>query len=142
MHLFSELSTEQEWKEAFPVLVQLRSGLTLEKFLLDRDRLLKSGYHLFGLKDDGRLVSVASAIVYPHVSHGSDCWVHDLATSEHDRDKGYGRALMQHMEKFASSSGCSRLLVHTRDSRDRAQNFYGNRMQYDRYAVVFQKAVK
>ncbi len=142
MHEFLELRTQSEWREAFPVLLELRPSLTLEKFLSDRERLLGEGYRLFGLHDNGQILCVASAIVYPHVSHGLDCWVHDLATLEQARSRGYGEAMMHFLEMFASSLNCSRLLVHTRCSRDRAQNFYTNHMNYDPYAVVFQKSLK
>jgi len=142
MHEFLELKSDTEWREAFPVLLELRSGLTIDKFLADRERLLSEGLRLFGLHAEGRICSVASAIIYPHVSHGSDCWIHDLATLPQDRGKGYGKALMQHIEVLASSLGCTRVLVHTRNSRDRAQNFYANHMGYDRYAAVFQKNLK
>ena len=142
MHEFLELKTESEWSQAFQVLRELRQGLTVDKFLADRERLLRDGFRLFGLQADGRICSVASAHVYPHVSHGSDCWVHDLATSQNDRGNGYGEALMRHIEGVASSLGCSRALVHTGNSRAHAQNFYANHLGYDRYAVVFQKKLK
>ncbi|MBX7137033.1 MAG: GNAT family N-acetyltransferase [Oligoflexia bacterium] len=139
MHAIISLKSEGDWGRAFPVLKALRSGLTLEKFLGSRERMLRDGYHLFGLESGGRIVCVASAVVYPHVTHHSDCWVHDLSTLEEERGKGFGQAIMQEIEKFALTRKCARILVHTSKTRTRAQNFYARHLGYDGYAIVYKK---
>ncbi len=137
MEEFSELTTESEWLRAFPILCNLRIDLTEDKFLKQRDTLIKDGYHLFGLSDHEQLVAVASANIYPHVTKGKNCWVHDLVTIEGERSKGYGKKIMQGIEAWAKSKGCSRLSVHTRIKNERAQHFYEKKLGYLKTAVTY-----
>lgn len=134
-----EFRTEQEWRTAYPVLSTLRTRLTESEFIARRETLLTAGYHLFGMLIDGRLVAVASADIYPHVTSGVNCWVHDLATAEAERSNGYGATLMRHVEKWAKRQGCKRLSVHTRLEREKAQKFYESKLDYRRAAVAYYK---
>lgn len=132
-----ELETEDQWREAFPVLQTLRTSLTEEEFLKRRESMLTDGYHLFGLTHQGKLVAVASADLYPHITKDKNCWVHDLATAESERSKGFGAKLMRHLEQWAKDQGCSRLCVHTRLERQAAQRFYEEKLGYPKTAVVY-----
>ena len=143
-----ELTTDIEWREALPVLRELRPDLDVEKAVADRAALMARGYKLFGLISRGkianedRFVCLAGVVVQPHILRGNDFWVHDLVTVSDVRSKGYGEEMMRFLERQAQALGCSRLSVHTRLNRDRAQNFYEHHLDYDRYAVVFQKDLK
>lgn len=137
-----ELESEEQWREALPVLRELRPDLEITKTLNARESLLTRGYKLYGLVQDGRFVCVAGVVVSPHITRGNDFWVHDLATLSEVRSQGHGEAMMRFLEGEAYALGCSRLSVHTRLNRDRAQNFYENHLKYERYAVVFQKCPK
>jgi len=139
MEEFLELKSENEWREGFPALNSLRSKLTESEFLKRRETLLNAGYRLFGLKTNGKIVAVASADLYPHVADGVNCWVHDLATVDGERSKGYGAKLMQNVERWAKQQGCTRLAVHTRVEREKAQNFYEQKLGYPKTAITYYK---
>lgn len=134
-----ELVSAEQWQAAFPILQQLRQRLTEEDFLSRREELLESGYLLFGLYENDKIVSVASAIIYPHVTRGKDFWIHDLVSDEGVRSKGFGKAFLNWLEDYAQSKGCSRVCVHTRNTNDGSKHFYGIKCEYDGYATVFQK---
>ena len=137
MQEIQELVTEEQWAKAYPVLATLRTSLSQIQFLGRRELLLQNGYHLFGLFFQGQIVAVAGADIYPHVSQGLNCWVHDLATAEAFRSRGFGGKLMRHLEKWAKGRGCTRLCVHTRVERESAQRFYEKKLGYPRTAVVY-----
>ena len=138
--VFKLLTTEEQWKRALPLWKQLRSDLCEKTCLSRRQDMLASGYLLFGLFDDsGKLVSLASAIIYPHVTRGLNLWIHDLVSDKELRSRGYGEKLMHDVEEYARSKKCSRVCVHTDNTNTNARRFYGEKCGYDAYARVFQK---
>lgn len=134
-----ELSSEEDWRQAWEVLCQLRPYLELEYFLTMRRDLQNRGYRLFGLFSCSRIVCVAGILIHPHVSRERDFWVHDLVTMEDERSKGHGKNIMRFLEDLAREAGCTRLSVHTRVSRKDAQRFYENKLDYQQYAIVYEK---
>ena len=134
-----ELTTEQEWREAFECLRGLRPNLKLESFLTNRQNLIDRDYHLFGLMQDGRIVCVAGYVLQPHIERGVEFWLHDFATLETERSKGHGLKMISHLEKIAEQHGCKRLVLHTRLDRKLAQKFYESKAGYSQYALVYSK---
>ncbi|NDC38054.1 MAG: GNAT family N-acetyltransferase [Proteobacteria bacterium] len=132
-----ELTSEPQWREAFAVLATLRTSLEESEFLRRRESLQRDGYRLFGLIHEGKIVAVAGADLYPHVTKGRNCWVHDLATHPEQRSKGYGSRLMRYLESWAKEQGCARLCVHTRFEREDTQKFYEIKLGYPRTAVTY-----
>lgn len=132
-----ELSSEEDWRQAWEVLYQLRPYLELEYFLTMRRDLRNRGYRLFGLFSFSRIVCVAGILIHPHVSREGDFWVHDLVTIEDERSKGHGKNMMRFLEDLAREAGCTRLSVHTRVSRKDAQRFYEDKLGYQQYAIVY-----
>lgn len=136
-----ELCTEAEWREAFPILYSLRSDLSEEDLVRRREKFIANGFTLFGVRVAGELMAVAGVDLYPHLSRGIDCWVHDLVTKESGRSRGLGAKLMRHIEQWAKSQGCSRICVHTRLHRKDAQRFYENKLGYAPSALVYYQDV-
>ncbi|WP_338086258.1 hypothetical protein [Lysinibacillus xylanilyticus] len=54
-----QLTSQQEWMEAYPVMAQLRTKLTLEKYLLLLKEMTRDGYLLFALYENMQIVAVA-----------------------------------------------------------------------------------
>lgn len=92
---------------------------------------------MVGLFSENRLCCVAGFIVYPHVTHGRDLWIHDLVTSSDCRSQGMGRLLLIHIRNLANGIGCKRVCVHTRNTNEAAQKFYLEHAGYEKYAIVF-----
>lgn len=134
-----ELHSNTDWQKAYPILKTLRADLIEDHFLSNRESLISNGYTLIGLFDSGELISVAGVDLYPHITRGIDCWIHDLATKENLRSNGYGKRLMQYIENWAKSKGCSRLCVHTRVEKISAQNFYEQKLNYKKSAITYYK---
>ncbi len=59
-HQVRELSTEQDWREAWPVVNVLRPYVSLESFLIMREEHMEDDARLFGLTKDEAVVSVAA----------------------------------------------------------------------------------
>ncbi|MCB0317324.1 MAG: GNAT family N-acetyltransferase [Bdellovibrionales bacterium] len=138
---FVNLTTEQDWTDAFQCLSQLRPELKLPDFLRMREDLLSRNYKLLGLKDKNQIVCVAGYMLHPHIERGSEFWIHDLVSLNTERSKGYGLKMMAELEKIARHSGCKRVQVHTRIDRELAQNFYENKAKFDKYAYVYSRRI-
>ncbi|MCC6220882.1 MAG: GNAT family N-acetyltransferase [Deltaproteobacteria bacterium] len=115
----------------------LRPNVSLEQFLNYRDDFLANGYQLFGAVIDDEVACVAGLIIYPHIVRRRDCWVYDLATLENYRSQGHGKRMLEFLEKYARSHGCSRLCLHTNVANLRAQHFYENHANYKKFGYVY-----
>lgn len=134
-----ELKSEGEWREAYFCLLDLRPDLSLDHFLSQRESLIARDYHLMGLILEDKIVCVAGYVLQPHIERGTEFWLHDLVTLPTERSKGYGVCMMQYLERVAMDKGCTRLILHTRLERLRAQNFYKNIARYEEYGVAYKK---
>lgn len=138
MNSITELLSDDDWCEAFPMLQQLRPDLTLEGLLELRASLINDGYKLFGMRDSGgELVCVAGVVLRPHLLRGRDFWVQDLVTRDSVRSKGFGLEMLRYLETYARGLGCHRLSLHTQLKREGAQRFYEQRAGYRKYAFVY-----
>ncbi|MDQ6894688.1 MAG: GNAT family N-acetyltransferase [Acidobacteriota bacterium] len=118
---FRELATDIELSEAFPLMSQLRDRIRRDTFLADVRRQQVEGYRIYGGFEEGRLVSLAGVRRTHTLFRGEHLFVDDLVTSEHDRGKGHGRALLAWLAEQAEAQGIRRVYL---DSRFTAKGFY------------------
>ena len=118
---FRELATDTELSDAFPLMSELRDRIRRETFLAEVRRQAVEGYRLYGAFDGGRLVSLAGVRRSHTLSRGEHLFVDDLVTSERERGKGHGRALLAWLVERAAAQGIPRVYL---DSRFTAKGFY------------------
>jgi len=131
-----QLITEEQWREAFPVLQTLWPDLSLAVYLQRRLRLQQNGYSLFGLRDAGSLVAVAGVQTFELLARGRALWLFDMATSGECQGQGHGSALLELIQQHARAEGYTRLLLHTANERERTIDFYRTRIG-EPFGVVF-----
>jgi len=92
----------------------------------DINRKLKAQPELFfvGVLDG---VLIASAMAGYEGHRG---WINYLAVSPDHRQKGYGRIIMQEVERQLKIIGCPKINLQIRESNTRAINFY-KKLGYD-----------
>ena len=112
-----ELLSAQDWRRAAAVMRVLRPTLEVEDFMERRTQLLDEGYHLLGVEDEGRVLSIASYTVSPHVILTRELLVHDMATLPEARRRGYASLLIEELSRVADEYGCGRIFVHTREAQ-------------------------
>ncbi len=111
------LQSESDWREAIPVLQVLRPALEAGQFLARREQLLNEGYCLLGARSAGRIVSVASYTISPHVMLGRELLIHDMATLLEARGQRHASSLISELIQIAALRGCGRVFVHTRNAQ-------------------------
>ncbi len=114
------LTTEADWRTAALVMQVLRPSLKVDEFISRREQLVTDGYCLLGVWLDGRVVSIASYTISPHVIYGRELLVHDMATLSEAQGRGHATKLISELVSIATKQGCGRIFVHTRH----AQSFY------------------
>jgi GNAT superfamily N-acetyltransferase len=131
-----EITQQEDWRAAGEVLVHLRPTLDVDSFVSRRVELSAKGLRLVAVKRDGEIVSVGSFTISPHIRHGHEMLVHDMATRKQELGCGYGTRVVEQLERIAKDEGCFRVFVHTRN----ASGFY-ERNGYERYSTGMVKTV-
>jgi len=85
---FIEILGRREQEEAFEILIELVPHLKRSDFLQSFQHDLMKSHKLFGLRDSGRLVSVAAAWVLMTGLLEKLLWIYGFVTTEPMRSKG------------------------------------------------------
>ena len=134
-----ELTSEAGWREAFPVLVQLRDDLTEETYLEYLHEMQDEGYRLFALYEDETIVSLAGVAIRTNFYNGRHLFVYDLVTREARQSMGYGTQLMDFVTEWARDRDCESVTLESGLWRDDAHRFYEDRLGMDRFCYTFKK---
>lgn len=134
-----ELTTEAEWREAFPVLRELRDHLTEQTYLEYLREMREEGYRLFAVFEDEDVLAVAGAGVRTNFYNGRHLFVYDLVTRPDRRSEGHGGRLMGFLEDWARERNCESITLESGLWREDAHRFYEDRLGMDRYCYTFKK---
>lgn len=133
-----ELKNEKEWREAYPVMKQLRTHLDEEQFLaLVQEASQKEDYKMAALYDHEKIVAVTGFMPMITLYNGRFIWVCDLVTDSESRSKGYGEALLNYVQDWSKENGYDIVSLSSGLQRIDAHRFYENKMEYDKTSYVF-----
>ena len=136
-----ELKEENQWKEAFPVMRQLRTDLTEEAYIQLIKSMVSEGYKMFALFEDDQIAALAGIIQLTNLYYGRHLWVYDLITDERKRSKGYGEKLLSYIEQFGKELGCKTVALSSGLARTEAHRFYEKKMGYTKTSYAFKKEI-
>jgi GNAT superfamily N-acetyltransferase len=137
-----ELTTEEQWREAFPVMHELRTHLDEDGFVELVREMAPQGYRLLALRGGGTIKALAGIAHLTNLYYGRHIWVYDLITTANARSRGYGEALLGHVERLARELNCDTVALASGLQRLEAHRFYEQRMGYQRTAYTFQKSLR
>ncbi len=134
------LETEEELREAFPIVKELRGHLDEQTFLaLVQESQVKNQYQLFALYDKGKIAAVIGFQPMITLYYGRFVWVCDLVTTADERSKGYGNQLLRYVESWAKERKYQAIALSSGLQRTDAHRFYEEKMGYDAVSYVFKK---
>ncbi|QPQ31317.1 GNAT family N-acetyltransferase [Lysinibacillus sp. JNUCC 51] len=136
-----QLTSQQEWMEAYPVMAQLRTELTLEKYLLLLKEMTRDGYMLFALYEHMQIVAVAGLSWRVNFYSERHIFVYDLVTDEKYRSRGYGEKLLQYLHQWGKDKGGHYIALESGIQRTSAHRFYEDRLGYEKWCYSFRKAL-
>ncbi|MBH0158768.1 GNAT family N-acetyltransferase [Fictibacillus sp. 5RED26] len=134
-----QLSSEQEVRNAFPVMNQLRTHLSEDLFYELFLQMEKEGYTLFANVHEGKIVAVAGFAMLTNLYDGKHIYLYDLITDSNERSKGYGEELLAFLESFALQNNCNCVALSSNVDRKDAHRFYTEKMNYEMPSYVFKK---
>jgi GNAT superfamily N-acetyltransferase len=135
-----ELKTEEQIKEAYPVMKQLRTHLTEEAYTaLVKDAREKDSYQLYALKEAGEIKAVIGFKPMITLYYGHFVWVCDLVTDESSRSSGYGKKLLDFVQEWTEENKYTCVALSSGLNRSEAHRFYEEKMAYDKVSYVFKK---
>jgi GNAT superfamily N-acetyltransferase len=130
-----ELETAEERRPAVPLLRQLWSDRDPEAVLAwtgDDD------YYCAGGFADGDLVAVAGALVVGHLHHRRVAWLYDLVVDEPRRGEGFGAAMVDHVEVWATEQDCERVALASPLAKEGTHAFYDG-LDYEPWGYIIEK---
>jgi GNAT superfamily N-acetyltransferase len=139
---FRELATEAEWREAYPVMVQLRTHVDEEEFVEYVREMSADGYRLVAAFVDDEIVSVAGVTTLLNMYDGRHAYVYDLVTDAERRSEGHGLALLSHVAEWATERDCENLVLTSGLDRTDAHRFYEERAGMDRASYVYRQPME
>lgn len=134
-----EAVTEQDWEQAYQLLIELRTELSKEEFNLLLKDMSAEGYRVFCLYDEGRIVSLAGVIIRTNFYAKRHLFVYDLVTSASVRSKGNGRKLLRYVEEWGRKHDCETIGLDSGLQRKDAHRFYEDVMGYQKSSYAFRK---
>ena len=138
----TELTSEDEWLDAYPVMAQLRTHLDEDSYLAYLREMDEDGYHLFALRTDEGIVSLAGLVIRLNMYYGRHVWVHELVTDEDHRSEGYGLELLSFVEDWAEEHECELVALSSGLQRDDAHRFYEERAEMEPASYVFKQSLR
>ena len=134
-----ELLTDEEFDAAFDVMSELRTHLDKSKYLELLAEMRPNGYRMVAVEDEGAIVALAGMTTSVNFYYGHYMWVYDLITTDKGRSKGYGIALLGHLEQMARDEGCETIALSSAHFRKDAHRFYADKASMESAGLVFVK---
>lgn len=136
-----ELTTNEQWKEAFPIMNQLRSDLVENTYLELLSEMKGDGYRLFALYADDKIVAVAGLSLRVNFYNKRHVFIYDLVTDASHRSLGYGEKLLNYIHNWAKENGAEFVALESGIHRIDAHRFYEDKCQYEKWCFSFRKTL-
>lgn len=134
----AELTTKDQWLEAFPIMRQLRTHLDRASYVsLISEAAEKDNYRLYALYDQQEIVAVVGFKPMITLYYGRFVWVCDLVTDNIYRSKGYGEYLLNYVHTWATNNEYESVALSSGIQRHQAHRFYEEKMGYEKVSYVF-----
>ena len=128
--------------QAYPVISQLRTHLSLTDYLALAGEMEANAYQVLCLFEEDQVVAYAGFTKGTNLYYGRHVWVYDLVTDQAKRGKGYGKLLLSCVEGLAKDHGLECIALSSRFAMKDAHWFYENAMGYDKIGYVFKRDLR
>jgi GNAT superfamily N-acetyltransferase len=135
--------TDADIARCFPVMAQLRPHLVAGDFVPHVRGMMREGFHLAYVEEDGAVRAVAGYRYHDKLFSGRNLYVDDLVTDASQRSRGFGARLLRWLMDEARSHRCIQLELDSGVQRFDAHRFYfRERMHVSSYHFVIPIAAR
>ncbi len=110
-----------------PLVQKINPTKTLEDLQKKQTEMFNfDHYHCFGVFQEGHLIGLSSAWITVRFYSGKQLEVDNLMVDPELQSKGFGKFLMEFLEKWAKENGCLTVELNTYVFNERSHKFYFN----------------
>ncbi|PFA69258.1 GNAT family N-acetyltransferase [Bacillus sp. AFS015802] len=120
---------------------QLRTDLTLGRYMELAHDMRKEGYLLFALSVEDEIVSLAGVRKSINFYNKHHLFVYDLVTNPTQRSSGHGERLLDYIHSYAKRTGAEYVALESGIMRSKAHRFYESKMGYEKWCYSFRKKI-
>lgn len=135
----TELTTIEQWVQAFPVMTQLRTDITEHTYLDLLKEMRKEGYRLFAFSINEQIVSLAGFCIRTNFYNKRHVYIYDLITDSSHRSRGYGENLFGYIHQWSLENGAEIVALESGVQRTEAHRFYEEKFDYDKWCFSFRR---
>lgn len=139
--MLERLESDEELREAFSVMRQLRTHLSDVETFIARVRRGEqaAGYTLFAWRDGGKIVALCGVQAMVTLYYDNCLWVSDLVVDETLRGGGFGGKISRAVETWARENGFREIALTSGVQRLDAHRFYQKHMDFTLSSHCFVK---
>lgn len=140
---FLRLRSDQELKECFPILQELRPHLTFEAFIeIYKQAHESTQYEIVVVKKNNIILALMGYRILSDFVRGRHLYIDDLVTTEGARSQGLGAKLLSYAENIiAPQLNCNSLRLCTGINNERGALFY-EKNNWEKTAFAYTKKIK
>jgi GNAT superfamily N-acetyltransferase len=112
-------NTPETIMKCFDVMHELRPHLKKETFVETITGLMKRGYMLIYIEENGRAVCASGFRLADHLAWGKPIYVDDLSSLPEARGKGYANALLDYIIQFAKENNRDQIHLDSGCNKER-----------------------
>jgi ribosomal protein S18 acetylase RimI-like enzyme len=131
-----ECCTEQEIREVYLVMHQLRDDLDIDTFLKRVKQAQLEGYQIFCARFGKQVVGVVGLRFLHDLCWGHNLYIDDLVVDKALRGKGVGQALMRFVKDLGNSHKCQYVRLASGISKTKVHPFY-EKLGYRKTSFAF-----
>ena len=135
----TELTTIEQWGQAFPVMNQLRTDITEQTYLDLLNEMRKEGYRLYAFSINEQIVSLVGFCIRTNFYNKRHVYIYDLITDSSHRSKGYGENLLRYIHQWSLENGAEIVALESGLQRTEAHRFYEEKFDYDKWCFSFRR---
>lgn len=129
-----------EAQKIYPLIKQLRPNLNLDDFLKRFKLTIKTqNYKLFAYENENTIQALCGVMPFNVLYHDHCLYICDFIVDENIRSKGLGQAFLQEVLKWAKLQGYKEIELSSSFFREKAHEFYVQKMNFNKTGFVFKK---
>lgn len=116
--------TDEEIKNCYAVMSELRPHLSLENFAAQVKRQMENSNFQLVYLSENEVKAVAGIRIAEWLARGKSLEIEDLVSTENERSKGFGGALFDWILNHAKRENCAEVRLVSHVTRFGAHKFY------------------